>query len=120
MHITVEAVRGDIVSFTCAAGAASGIWRDNVRHPPVPGASYLIELTLSGATMDLTKERVPAVRCHGRRVTLVGQLEAVDPDGVGYFRLEGLTLLETTFPAGAWIEIDVAERGLQIFPHDRL
>jgi hypothetical protein len=120
VKINLGEVTGDLVSFTCASGAASGIWRGNALYAALPGASFDIEFTLSRATMELTAEREYSLRSDGGRVTLVGQIESVDPDGIGFFRMGGLTIVTTPFPAGAWISIQLAERDLEICPYERL
>lgn len=108
MRVVVEAVDGDRVRFSCAAGRAEGRW---VGEPPLPG-EHDVELEVSGAVAPAEAgERLEPGR-------LVARVERVDDDGVVVLRLAGgLVVLDEAGPAtvvGGFVK--VADAIFELFP----
>jgi hypothetical protein len=109
--VSVEAVDGDRVWFSCATGRAEARW---VGDPPALG-EHDVELEVSGTVAATgAGERLEPGR-------LVARVDAIDDDGVAMLRISaGLVVLDEAGPAtvvGHFVEVSAAL--FELFPVHR-
>jgi hypothetical protein len=130
MNVTVTSVAtlddGEVaVSFSSSLGAAVGRWRSS--SAPVTGATYSVEFNVDrilmvGENAVGAVGNEPSVWAAEQCVHLRGHVDAIDDDGLVYFRLaeDCLAMLEFDAPetlrTGAFVELRVPVADFSVWP----
>jgi len=103
-------------------GQLAGVWREN-RHRPQVGQAIDVEFTIDWVVRaeDAIVESGAGASLRWDSVInrIVGCIEAVDPDGMGFLRLapDSLSMIDTDglVVAGAWVQLSVPCSAVEIY-----
>jgi len=124
VRVLVREVSDDVAVVDTAIGSMRAQLRGDVDAPlgrPVDVEFTIDVIATDGDVVDFASAggQAPSARVCGSLSVLVGCVEGVDGDGVGYLRLapDCLVLLETdgSLTPGSWVELRIAPPSIGVF-----